>query len=83
MGETRKVGERGQVTIPKRLREKENIRSGDELEFVEENGEIFVRKKDDLEQELIEGYEAMGEKDSKTAEECKHVSKEANRYLED
>jgi AbrB family looped-hinge helix DNA binding protein len=37
---TRKVSERGQITIPKRLREKLSIDSGDEVEIRERDGKI-------------------------------------------
>ncbi|MFB6191104.1 MAG: AbrB/MazE/SpoVT family DNA-binding domain-containing protein [Candidatus Nanohaloarchaea archaeon] len=39
------VSEKGQVTIPKEYREKFGIRSGDEVRFVEEDGELVVKKK--------------------------------------
>lgn len=39
-----KIGERGQVTIPKPLRERHGMAAGDEVEFVEVNGELVVRK---------------------------------------
>lgn len=39
------VGERGQVTIPKALRDRMGIRPGQRLEFSEEDGRIVVRKR--------------------------------------
>ena len=38
-----KVAERGQVTIPKRLRDRLGIRPGTVLEFAEEQGKLVVR----------------------------------------
>jgi len=38
------VSEKGQVTIPKLLRERMGIRSGDVLEFSEERGGLLARK---------------------------------------
>ncbi|MFB6200072.1 MAG: AbrB/MazE/SpoVT family DNA-binding domain-containing protein [Candidatus Nanohaloarchaea archaeon] len=38
------VTEKGQVTIPKRIRERAGIDPGDDLEFVLEDGELKVRK---------------------------------------
>ncbi len=38
------VGERGQVTIPKRLRESMGIRPGQVLEFEECDGGLVIRK---------------------------------------
>ena len=39
----RKVGDRGQVTIPKELRDRRGIEGGDEVEFVEVNDEIILK----------------------------------------
>jgi AbrB family looped-hinge helix DNA binding protein len=38
------VGEKGQVTIPKRLRESLGIERGTELEFFEEQGRLVARR---------------------------------------
>ncbi len=38
------ISEKGQVTVPKRLRERLGIRPGDRLEFSEEHGDIVLRK---------------------------------------
>jgi antitoxin PrlF len=38
------ISEKGQVTLPKRLREQLGIRPGDRLEFTEEQGHIVVSK---------------------------------------
>jgi antitoxin PrlF len=39
-----KVSEKGQVTIPKRLRERLGIRAGEVLEFNAERGRLVARK---------------------------------------
>ena len=39
-----KVGERGQVTIPKRLRRSLGIRAGEEVEFEEHEGTLLLRR---------------------------------------
>jgi AbrB family looped-hinge helix DNA binding protein len=39
-----RVSEKGQVTVPKPLREQLDIRPGDELDFVEENGRLVALK---------------------------------------
>jgi AbrB family looped-hinge helix DNA binding protein len=38
------VSEKGQITVPKRLRERLDIRAGDQLELTEESGRLVVRK---------------------------------------
>ena len=38
------ISEKGQITVPKPLRERLGIRPGDRLEFVEERGHILVSK---------------------------------------
>ncbi|HEY8304422.1 MAG TPA: AbrB/MazE/SpoVT family DNA-binding domain-containing protein [Solirubrobacteraceae bacterium] len=38
------ISEKGQVTLPKRLRDRLGIKPGDRLEFVEERGHIVVSK---------------------------------------
>ena len=38
------VSEKGQVTIPKRLRERLGIRAGETLEFEDEDGRLIARK---------------------------------------
>jgi AbrB family looped-hinge helix DNA binding protein len=39
-----RVSEKGQVTIPKRLRNRLGIRSGEVLEFREEGGQLIAEK---------------------------------------
>lgn len=38
------VSEKGQVTIPKQLRDRLGIEAGQELDFTEEEGRLIVRK---------------------------------------
>ena len=40
-----KIGERGQVTIPKPFRERMGLTKSAEVEFVEKNGELILQKK--------------------------------------
>lgn len=39
-----RVTEKGQITVPKRLRERLGIRAGDRLEFTEEHGRLVLSK---------------------------------------
>lgn len=41
------VSEKGQVTIPKRLRERLGIRAGETLEFEDEGGRLIATKSSD------------------------------------
>ncbi len=39
-----RIGTRGQITIPKKAREKFHLKTGDIVIFVEENGKLIIRK---------------------------------------
>jgi AbrB family looped-hinge helix DNA binding protein len=39
-----RVSEKGQITVPKTLRERLDIRAGDELELTEQGGRLVVTK---------------------------------------
>ncbi|GAB3416560.1 hypothetical protein GCM10027435_14090 [Haloparvum alkalitolerans] len=80
--EERKVGERGQVTLPKELREKLGIRGGDEVLVHEEDGKITIEKPLTRE-ELAEGYQRRAAEAEALAEEMDDVSREAGEYLGD
>jgi len=78
----RKVGDRGQVTIPKELRDRRGIEGGDEVEFVEVNGEIVIKPPTDKER-LAEGYRKRAERSRELAGEMGEASSEATGYLGD
>lgn len=80
--ETRKVGERGQVTLPKRLREDLGIDGGDEITIREEGDKIVIERPVPRE-ELAEGYRRRVEQHGAIAEEMADTSREANAYLDD
>ena len=42
---TAKVTSKGQITVPKGVRKALGLSPGDELEFVEEEGHFFIRKR--------------------------------------
>jgi len=80
--EERKVGERGQVTLPKELREKLGIHGGDEVLVREEDGKITIEKPVTRE-ELAEGYRRRAAESKALTAELEGVSREATEYLGD
>jgi AbrB family looped-hinge helix DNA binding protein len=78
----RKVGERGQVTIPKALRERRGIEGGDEVVFVQVDDEIRIKAPTD-EERLAEGYRKRAERSRQLAEEMEAASSEATQRLGD
>ncbi|WP_135663883.1 AbrB/MazE/SpoVT family DNA-binding domain-containing protein [Halorhabdus rudnickae] len=81
-GEHRKVGERGQVTIPKALRERFDITGGDEVVIYEDEGKLVIERPVS-EAELAEGYRQRAKRDREIASELRGVSTEADETLGD
>lgn len=79
---TRRVGDRGQVTIPKHLREQFGIEGGDEVVVREQDGKIVLETPVDRER-MAEGYRRRAERDAAIAEEMEGTSQEANEHLGD
>jgi antitoxin PrlF len=52
------VSEKGQVTIPKRLRDQLGLKTGTVLDFMSENGKLIAVKK--IEQDPIEKWRGRG-----------------------
>ena len=80
------VGERGQITIPKDIRNKEGIRPKDRVIVKIEDNKIVVEKAPGrLEKEklMIEGYKRMAKTDEELTEEMGYVSQEADALLDD
>jgi antitoxin PrlF len=48
-----KVGERGQVTIPKALRTRYGLKPGMEVEFVATNGGVTIRRSESLRERIL------------------------------
>ena len=68
-----KIGERGQITIPKKLREKYGLLPNIEIEFVAETVGIRIQKKSPLASPFREVYGILkkGQKTDKYIEEVR------------
>jgi AbrB family looped-hinge helix DNA binding protein len=80
--ERRIIGERGQVTIPKELRERFGIEGGDEVVIREEAGKLVIERSVTREV-LAEGYRRRAQRTGELADELEGVSTEANERLGD
>lgn len=78
--DTRTVGDRGQVTIPKWLRERLSISGGDDVKVREYAGGVLIRKQPS-EEELAEAYRANADRARNLDEEWDGASREANEFL--
>lgn len=81
-GERRKVGTRGQVTIPKELRDRFGITGGDDVVIYEEAGKLVIERPATRE-EMAEGYRQRARRDQVVADELASVSTEADDHLSD
>ncbi|MDO8634371.1 MAG: AbrB/MazE/SpoVT family DNA-binding domain-containing protein, partial [archaeon] len=80
------VGERGQITIPKNIRDLGDIKPKDKVIVKIENDRIVVEKalgKAEKEKLMVEGYKKMAKLGLELEEEMKHVSKEADAMLDE
>ena len=80
--ERRTVGRRGQVTLPKEIREQLGIEGGDEVVVRERDGSILIEKPV-TRADLAEGYRRRAEQMQELADEMEGTSAEANRQLGD
>lgn len=78
----RKVGDRGQVTIPKDIRDRRGIEGGDEVIFIEEDERIVIQPPTDDER-LAEGYRKRADQARQLAEGMEATSAEATERLDD
>jgi AbrB family looped-hinge helix DNA binding protein len=81
-GERRKIGKRGQVTIPKELRERFGIEGGDDVLIHEEAGKLVIEQPITRE-ELAEGYRQRAQQTRELTDELAGASTEANEQLGD
>ena len=79
------VGERGQITIPKIIREKEGIKPKDKVMIKIENGRIVIEKigKENFEILMKEYYEKYGKRHEEIAKEWEVTESEVNKYLDE
>jgi len=80
------VGERGQITIPKNIRDIKGIKAKDRVVVKIENDRVVLEKtagKKEKEELMREYYRKNADLDRKTNEEWKWVSKEADEMLDD
>ncbi|MDX1747291.1 MAG: AbrB/MazE/SpoVT family DNA-binding domain-containing protein [Halobacteriales archaeon] len=80
--ERRTVGQRGQVTLPKELRERLGLHGGDEVLVYEEGGRIVIERPLTRE-EVAEGYRRRAERDRRIAREMEGTWHEADELLGD
>lgn len=80
--DTRTVGERGQVTIPKRLRDRFGIEGGDEVVVRERDGRIVIETPATAD-ELAEGYRRRAAAMADLEDSMADVSREADEGLGD
>ena len=62
-----KIGDRGQVTIPKELREKYGFLPNIEIEFIPEDGGVKIKKKTKHMSPVKEVYGILGKNESTDA----------------
>lgn len=53
------VSRKYRITLPDDLLNKLNIKAGDEVIFVEENGKFFIMKMDELQKEILDSFEDL------------------------
>ena len=53
MGVQAKITSKGQITLPKQVRDRHGLKPGDRVEFVEENGRTWVRARNRRAVDLI------------------------------
>lgn len=75
--DTRIVGERGQITIPKDLRERFGIRGGDEVVVRAEDDQIVIAQRT-VDDRLEEGYREQADRDRRVARERRLAVKSAD-----
>jgi len=80
------VGQRGQITIPKEIRDKIKLKEKDKLLVTLKANNLIVKKVipdkkiNDL---MVEGYKKMANTDKETVNDFENIDLEANDYIGD
>lgn len=80
------VGERGQITLPRVIRQIKGITGKDKVIVKLKNNDIVIEKflaKKQLEKELIEGYKKMAKRDLQVCKDWEVIDKETDAMLDD
>ncbi|MFA5358135.1 MAG: AbrB/MazE/SpoVT family DNA-binding domain-containing protein [archaeon] len=80
------VGERGQITLPKVIRQINGIKSKDKLVVKMENQKMVVEKlqnKQEIEKSLKEYHSKYAKRDLEICEDWKQIDKETDAMLDD
>ncbi len=80
------VGQRGQITIPKDIRDKINLKEKDKLLVRLKENNLIVEKiktKKDIENLMVEGYKALAKINQETLNDFKHVDDESESLIGD
>ncbi len=82
------IGERGQITIPKDIREVEGLKEKDRVIIKIEDNKIVIEKITTVQKKkqielLKEGYKKLGKLSLEITKEFEHADKSANRFLDD
>jgi len=80
------VGERGQITIPKTIRELEGLKAKDRVIVKVEDKRIVVEKllsRKEKEKLMIEGYKKTAKLSLEICKEWEAADREANRFLDE
>ena len=57
--EVARVTSKGQITIPRDIREKMNIKRGDKILFFEDNGKYFLQNSETIALKAIEDFQSI------------------------
>jgi AbrB family looped-hinge helix DNA binding protein len=80
------VGQRGQITIPKVIRKKLNIKEKDKLLVTIKLDNMIVKKvvsENKIKKLMAKGYKEMTKIDQETVDDFKYVDSEANDFIGD